>query len=232
MNGQQHYNHRHSVSSGGAHEYHGQQLPDHQPDGVHMLQRTSSMPQHPYYVTEQGNPGVATLNTSTIQTYQQVPRSQPEQIPIEIQYTATGMTGSIQSSPSTFSPHSGRSPSTQDGFYRHQPAPTATYAIPTSSPIVEQPPMIHYQHVQQHPESASQQAPQVQQVHHVQEQYQQPVAHNEEQWYPGMPYQAPIEVTTIGQLPTFGSTMFDPWAIKDDYDDPTMQMPSARIESM
>lgn len=236
MNGysvQQPYSHRHSVSTGAAHEYHGQPVhepPQQQHPGAHMLHRTASMPQHSYYVTEHTNPGVATMNTNSMSTYQ-VPRQHVERPMIEIPYSAATMAGSLQSSPATFSPASGRSPSVhQDGFYTHQPAQSATYALQTTSPVESQPQQIvHYvQQMQQVP--APQAAPP--QVH-VQEHYTPQPPQQEEQWYSGIPYQAPVEVGTIGSLPSYGSgAVYDPWGIKADFEDPSMQLPSARLETM
>ncbi len=45
-------------------------------------------------------------------------------------------------------------------------------------------------------------------------------------------YQAPVEVTTIGQIPAYGSGVYEPWGPKMDFDDATMQLPSVRIENM
>ncbi|KAI0136966.1 hypothetical protein BJ170DRAFT_677827 [Xylariales sp. AK1849] len=226
---QQPYAHRHSVSTGAAHEYHGQPVHEQQQHpGAHSLHRTASMPQHSYYVTEHSNPGVATMNPHTMPGYQ-VPRQHVERLPLEIPYSAAALTGSIQSSPGTFSPASGRSPSVhQDGFYTHQPAQTATYALQNTSPVEPQP-----QPIVQYAQPVPSQAPPAQPVHQLQEQYQPPAPHQEEQWYHGMPYQAPVEVTTIGQLPSYGSGgVYDPWALKTDFEDPSMQLPSARLESM
>ncbi|KAI0025164.1 hypothetical protein F4780DRAFT_416357 [Xylariomycetidae sp. FL0641] len=224
------YNHRHSLSTSGAHEYHGQPMQEPQ---VHMLHRTASMPQHSYYVTEQSNPGVATMNTNHQMQPYQVPRQQPERPMLEIPFTTAGaMAGSITSSPSAFSPTiPGRSP-VHDGFYTHQPSQVGPYALSASSPMSEHPPPMaaQYPHVQhgmhgQAPAAAAQ---------HVQEHYQPATTQQqqqEDQWYP-VAYQAPVEVPTIGQLPSYGSALFDPWAMKPDFEDPTMQMPSARIDSM
>jgi len=296
----QQYAHRHSLSSGaGAHEYHGlpscSEIPPMHPhdqvqqqhaqqqqqhhSGVPMLQqRTPSMPQHPYYVTEQNNPGVATMNTSPHpsqgppmqpQYHHQVPRQGVERLPLEIPYnTAPGMNASIQSSPSTFSAASSRSPNTQDGFYTHAPAAqAATYALHAASPVDQQqppppqmvpyqaqmqaqqqmsqppPPVPQQQVVHQHHHHHQQQQQSPTQPHHQQQQqhaqsphqYQPPQAvHPEDQgWYAAaVPYQPPVEVTTIHQIPTYGSSVYDPWGAKVEYEDPTMQMPSARIETM
>jgi hypothetical protein len=263
MNGfniQQQYGHRHSLSSGGAHEYHGHpqhqgplpheqhqpQQPQHQQHqqhpGVHMLQRTASLPQHSYFVTEQNNPGVATMNTNPHAAaapmhaqYQQVPRQGVERLPLEIPYSsAPGLTGSIQSSPSSFSAASGRSPSTQDGFYTHAPtAQAATYALHTASPVEQQQPqMVSFQSQmsQAPPPQAVQQPPQTQQT--APEYQQQHTQAEEQQWYNGVAYQPPVEVATIGQLPAYGSNVYDPWGPKIEFEDPSMQLPSARIENM
>ncbi|KAI1498611.1 hypothetical protein F5X99DRAFT_316119 [Biscogniauxia marginata] len=230
-NVQSQYAHRHSISTGGPHEYHGQPIQESHP-GVHMLHRTASMPQHTYYVTEQGNPGVATMNTNPIQPYQ-VPRQQAERPLLEIPYTTAGMAGSIQSSPTTFSPTmSGRSPSVQDSFYTHQPPQPGAYTLNATSPVVEQPPLVQYAQQMQQPMQPSASQATTQSVHHMQEQYHPPTAQPGEHWYNGMPYQPPVEVATIGQLPSYGSGVYDPWGIKPDFEDPTMQMPSARIDSM
>jgi len=258
---QQQYGHRHSLS-GGAHEYHGHpqqhQIPPHeqppqqsqQHPGVHMLQRTSSLPQHGYFVTEQNNPGVATMNTNhhpaaapVHPQYQQIPRQGVERLPLEIPYSGPGITSSIQSSPSSFSAASGRSPSTQDGFYTHAPtAQAATYALHTASPVEQQQPqMVSYQGqmpaqgqvMSQPPQPQAVQPQPQQQQQPAPEPYQQPHGQAEEQqWYNGVPYQPPVEVTTIGQLPAYGSSVFDHWGQKIEFEDPSMQLPSARIENM
>jgi hypothetical protein len=280
---QQQYGHRQSLSSAeGAHEYHGmplqhhqhqhqpQQPPMHPHEQAHMIQRTPSLPQHTYYVTEQNNPGVATMNTNPhasttsmpAQYHQMQPRQGVERLPLEIPYpSAPVLNTSIQSSPSSFSAASGRSPSTQDGFYTHTPAAqAATYALHTASPV-EQQQQHHHHHQQQQqqppqlvayqnqmtpqpqvmtqppppPQQQQQQVvhspPQPQQDHvHPPEQYQPPQAQAEEGWY--APYQPPVEVTTIHQIPTYGSTMYEPWGLKAEYEDSSIQMPSARIDSM
>ncbi|KAM7193354.1 hypothetical protein V8F20_008404 [Naviculisporaceae sp. PSN 640] len=266
----QYNSHRHSLSSGGAHEYHGipnsqsavhhheqqqQQQPQQaQHPGVHMLQRTASLPQHGYFVTEQNNPGVATMNTNPhqpapVQYHHQIPRQGVERLPLEIPYSsAPGLTASIQSSPSSFSAASGRSPSTQDGFYTHtQTAQAATYALHSASPVEQQQPqMVSFQGqmatqggaVMQ--QSAPAQQQQIKQEYAPQqqpaaEQYQPPQhiqSAEEQQWYNGVAYQPPVEVATIGQLPAYGSGVYDPWGPKIEFEDPSMQLPSARIENM
>jgi len=276
-NMQQQYGHRHSISSGQAHEFHGQAVqavqtvPEQHP-GVQMLHRTASMPQGSYYVTEQSNPGVATMNTNPMPPHYQIPRQQVERLPLEIPYSAPGMTASIQSSPSSFSAASGRSPSTQEGFYtHHQPTQAATYALHAASPVEQQAPhppqqqMVTYPsplpqemnmaqqqpmpqqqqpqqplpQQQQQPINSPQQAmppqatPQTSPVPPSTEQFQQSPAQPEApQWYSNVQYQPPVEVQTIGSLPTYGSAVYDPWPKLEFAADTSMQLPSERIANM
>jgi metal regulatory transcription factor 1 len=250
----QHYGHRQSMSTSGiqtvasqdstpipatpaaAHQQQQAQAQMQQPQshpGVHVLHRTASMPPHSYYVTEQNNPGVATMNTNpqpVHQQYHQIPRQQQQQqqqmerLPLEIPYTGPGMTASIQSSPSSYSAASGRSPSAQDAFYTHAaPAQAATYALHTASPVEQQASqMVSFQ--------SATAAPPAQMAHPAPQP--QPAPTPEEHWYSSVPYQPPTEIVTIGQIPSYGSGVYDPWATKIEFEDPSMQMPSARIESM
>ncbi len=72
-------------------------------------------------------------------------------------------------------------------------------------------------------------APQGPPEHH----FQQAPQAQPEGWYNGVQYQPPVEVATIGQIPAFGSAgVYDPWGPKVEFEDPSMQLPSARIENM
>jgi hypothetical protein len=217
---QQAYGHRHSISSGAAQFTTSMLEQGHQNP---MLHRAPSLPAHSsYYVPEQNNPGVATLNTNPtpIQTYQ-IPRQMERQ---EV----------IHSSPSSYSSASRASPVSQEQFYTHHPAQAATYALQNSSPI-EQQPMIQYQ--QQLPQHLSQQHAQpiptpVSQPPHVQEQFH-ATAPQEGQWYDNVAYQAPVEVISHAQGYPHAHVFHDPWATKlESYDDLSLQMPSARIENL
>lgn len=235
------YGHRHTVSNG-HHEFHGQAIPA-QHSSVQVLHRTTSMPQT-YYVTEQSNPGVATMNTHPMPPQYQIPRQPVERIPLEIPYSGPGLTSSVQSSPSSFSA-SARSPSAPDSFYTHQPTQAAAYALHGASPVEQPRPqsMVPYpspipQQINQQPAGSPQQSmppqPQPQEpAPPPSEQFQQPEAQPEAgHWYSNVPYQPPVEVATIGQLPTYGAGVYDPWGPKIEFEDPSMQLPSARIASM
>lgn len=216
--------HRHSVSGEGQ-EYPTGQGPQH---GMQMIHRTPSMPQH-FYVIEQSNPGIATMNTTAVQHQQayHIPRQHVERAAIEIPYS-TGSITSMSSSPGSFSPASGHSPTIQEGMYTHQAPQPPAYALQDASPVEQQQQHSIVQYSQQMPQGisqAQQQAPQA-----APEQYQQASQPEAEAWYQ---YQAPVEVATIGQLPPFGSGVYDLYGgPKIEFDDPTMQLPSSRIETM
>ncbi|KAH8670285.1 hypothetical protein BGZ60DRAFT_375553 [Tricladium varicosporioides] len=229
---QQNFTHRHSLS-GGAQAFNP--AIQEQPHPNPMMHRAPSLPAHSsYYVPEQNNPGVATLNTNPppIQTYQ-IPRQHMEGQSHEI----------LQSSPSSYSSASRASPVSQDPYYTHHPAQSATYALHTSSPIEQQQPIIQYQQLpqqhlpQQQQQQQQQQQPQpmptpVQQTAHVPEQYH-PTASQEGQWYENVAYQPPVEV--ISQIQGFPQqhVFHNPWVQKlEAYDDPSLQLPSARIENL
>lgn len=224
--GQQHYDgmtpqqyhaqgHRHSLSQGQS----GPPFPGHIIDQSHhnpMMQRAPSLPAHSYYVPEQNNPGVATL--TPIQTYQL-----PRQV-VDRSFS------SVQSSPSTYSSVSRASPVSQEPYYTHQPAQTATYALQNHSPIGQQP-MIQYipqQMPQQQPMPVVAAPPQ---HHQPTPQYQQVQGQNG-QWYETVQYQPPVEVISHLQAYPQAQVYSDPWIKIDTYDDPSLQMPSARIENM
>lgn len=186
-------------STGDVHEYAVQPHPA-------MVQRSQSISHQPFYVVEQGNPGIATMNTNMTPAYQ-IPRGQMERPTVQISYNSQGLTTPVTSSPG-FSPTAGQSPTMPEGLYTHAPH-AATYALHNAA-AVEQQPMIQY------PPSRN-------------DQYPSPQAESD-QWYQ---YQAPVEVATIGQIPAYGSGIYDLYAgPKLEFDDPTMQLPSSRIEAM
>jgi hypothetical protein len=144
----------------------------------------------------------------------------------------------LQSSPSSYSSASRASPVSGDPFYTHHPAQNATYALHNSSPIEQQQPIIQYQQIPQHlahqqPQPMPSQIPQPAQVQQVQEQYHHPVAPQEGQWYENVAYQPPVEVISHIQAYPQQHIFHDPWAQKiEAFDDPSLQMPSARIENL
>lgn len=228
---QQEQYHRHSVSSGIPHEYHDQAVSEHSTD-LQMVNRTSSMPQ-PYYVTDQGNANIAAMNTNPIHSQYHLAHQHVERPVVEIPYSAPGITASVQSSPNSFSPVSGRSPSMQGSYYTHQPSHPAAYALHGASPTDSQQPPSHYpQQVQQTIDESQHtiigqtrqnQNPTTGHYH------QNPDHPGNEQWYQCPP---PIEVTTIGQLPPYGAGVYDLYGPKIEFDDPSMQLPSSRLENL
>jgi metal regulatory transcription factor 1 len=216
---QQPYGHRHSLSGSAAQSFNAP-IPEQQGHPNPMIHRAPSLPAHSsYYVPEQNNPGVATLNTNAppTQTYQ-IPRQQLEGQSHEI----------LQSSPSSYSSASRASPVSQDPYYIHHPVQTATYSLTNSSPTEQQQPIIHYHQIQQQPQPMPTSVAQPQ----VQEQYQ-PAPPQEGQWYENVAYQSPVEV--ISQIQPFSQAhvFHNPWIQKlEAYDDPSLQLPSARLENL
>ncbi|KAF7562389.1 hypothetical protein G7046_g1756 [Stylonectria norvegica] len=230
----QHYGQRQNITSGIPHDFHGQHVPQQHP-GVQMLHRTTSMPQQPYYVTDQINPGVASMNAQSRHSQYQVSHPQVERPVVDIPYSTPGIAHSVRSSPSSFSAASAQSPPMHGTFYSHQPTQTATYALHNASPVDPQQPLVQYtQPVHQ----AMDHAPQVMAIHtrhnhapagvHYDQQSPQPQV-DHEQWYQ---YQPPTEAATIGHLPPYGAGIYDLYGPKIEFDDPSMQLPSTRLETM
>lgn len=179
-----------------------------QDPSMQMVQRNTGMPPQPYYVIDQNNPGIATMNTNVSAAYQ-IPRQQQVERPaLDMTYN-TGSMPSLSSSPASFSPASGHSPAMQDGMYTHQStAAAAQYGLQEAATVEQQGNMVYAQ--------------QMQQAHNAQP---------EGQW--AYHYQPPVEVATIGQIPAFGSGVYDMYSgPKIEFDDPTMQLPSSRVETM
>jgi hypothetical protein len=129
-----------------------------QPTNMGMIhQRPTSVSQASYYVPDQNNPGVATMNTAPVPSYQ-VPRT--ERPSLEIPYSAAPSTvaSSIQNSPSSFSAASGRSPHPQvhEAYYTHQPAHAASYQV-HGSPVMDEPQALGPAYSAQMQQSMSQQ---------------------------------------------------------------------------
>ncbi|KAI0102398.1 hypothetical protein GGR51DRAFT_289687 [Nemania sp. FL0031] len=214
------YGNRHSISGSDTHEYQDHSISAHH-GSIQMVNRLQISP-NTYYVTEQSNPAVATMNTTPIQQYQ-ASRPHPERPSQEIPCPTTNLNGSIQNVSSPFSPPAPiRGPPSHVGYYHSNQPPQ----------LIEHQLMAQMRQEMQHTMQAIPQIPTGQPIHEIQEQFQQPASHHVSQWYEEIPYNAPMEVPTIGQIPTFGSGLFAPWEFKTDLEDPTMQMPSARIDNM
>ncbi|KAH7132690.1 hypothetical protein EDB81DRAFT_904474 [Dactylonectria macrodidyma] len=206
--------------------------------GMHMIHRTANIPRQAYCVTEQSNPGIATMTTHLVPPQYQLAQQQVERPPIEMPYSTPGMAASIQSSqssPSAFSAVSAQSPLMQDGgFYPPQQQHPPAYIIQAASPVNS------HHSLPTYPQSMHQAMSRAQQTITTQAQQQNPVPATdsypqrtsqpqEEQW---PQYQPPIEVTTIGQLPAYGTAVYDLCGPKIEFDDPTMQLPSSRLETI
>lgn len=194
----QSYNHRHSLSGGNPN------FNPPIPENGQLITRAPSLPAHSsYYVPEQNNPGVATLNTNppSLQTYH-LPRHQHSQ-------------EMLQSSPSSYSPVSRASPIPGEPYYAQQTAQIGAYTLRNSPPVDPQP-AVQFQQL----------------AHHLTHQQYQSAAPQDGQWYDNVPYQSPIEVVSQMQAYQAQISQ-NPWMQKiETYDDISLQMPSMRIENL
>ncbi|KAH7118272.1 hypothetical protein B0J13DRAFT_590137 [Dactylonectria estremocensis] len=225
---QQEYVGRHAIPYSVPPEFHAQAVAEQQ-TGMHMLHRPASTPRPAYYVTDQSNPGIAKMSTNPIQHQYQLAQPQVDRSSLEMLYPPSGIATSIQSSPSTFSAASVQSPLMQDGFYAHQQQHPPSYTLQAASPVDAHHSMPSYtQSIHQAMKPVASQAQQNQTP--TTENYHQPAAQSQEEHWPK--YQPPTEVTTIGQLPAYGTGVYDLCSPKIEFDDPTMQLPSSRLESL
>lgn len=216
------YGHKHS-NSGGSPSYNDVSAAQEQIH-PHMVVPGAPMHQHTYYIPEQGNPGVATMNTNpnvSIRQYQVAPHNQLRR---SASYPPQNG-ASVQSSPGTYSSTSSRSPAPQEGYYTHHTVQqTSAYNSQNTSPIDQQP-MMQYQ--QQAP--AMPQAPQHNLVSsaplitQVPTQYQH--VSQDQHW---MAYQEPVQVSPAH----CGDTLYNPWVEKIDSYDIQHALPSMRIETL
>ncbi|EXK77203.1 hypothetical protein FOQG_18087 [Fusarium oxysporum f. sp. raphani 54005] len=129
----------------------------------------------------------------------------PQQVerPItELPYSTLAIAASIQSSPRTFSATSVSSPIVQERFCAYLPRNRPEYVQADSQQSI-----IQYQQPMQQLMSQCQQ----------------------EKW---SNYDLPIEVTAIGQLPAYGTAVYDFYGPKIEVDDPSIQLPSSRLASL
>ncbi|KAI1179694.1 hypothetical protein F4777DRAFT_585846 [Nemania sp. FL0916] len=212
------YNQRHSIA-GDAHGYRDVSVPQ-QHGGMDIMNRMQ-IPTNSYYITEQNNPAVATLNTNPVQQYSlRPPLETPQQ---DFSCPTNHINGPIQNVSGPFS-----SPTTTQG-----PLPHGGYYHPSQHPqMIGNTLLAQIQQQFRNEMPPLQQLPAAEPVHEVQGQFQPSTGHHTSQWYEEVaPYHPPIEVPTIGQIPTFGAGFYT-WEFKSDLDDPTMQMPSARLDNM
>jgi hypothetical protein len=121
-----------------------------------------------------------------------------------------------------------------NGFYpppqQHQP----TYSIQAASPVdshhsLPAYPQPMHRTMSQAQQTVTTQAPQ-QNPSPANDHYSQPASQPQEENWPQ--YQPPMEVATIGQLPAYGTAVYDLCGPKLEFDDPTMQLPSSRLETI
>lgn len=231
---------------------------DHNPIPMPQIHRNASMPHTgPFYVTDQNNPGVATMNTNVIPSSHFVPRNHGERPQLEIPFSTGSLNPSLQSSPNTFSPVGGRSPAATDSFYTHQPTQQqATYPLANASSanashdVMMQhhaPPQQHQQpqhHQAPNPQPSAQSHPMSEQSHIAivkqspppqSQQFQSSQTPSDEhQWYTGYQPLMPVsnmQIPPTGPYSGMGTGMYhDAWACaKMGYETEVGPLPSSRF---
>ncbi|KOS22535.1 Zinc finger protein 143 [Escovopsis weberi] len=189
-----------------------QQYPHH-----NMLHRTTSLPRHPFYIDTD-----MTMGSNPIHQHPAYP------IPRQEGYrTGLHMVYSPSLTPTNFSPVSGHSPSVPDSLYTsHQGPQSATHALQTATSLQQQ---HQQQQIISFPTLPSQAAPTQTVGSYMQSS---PQASSPDQWF-----QDPVPVvevaTTIGSLPVYGSGgAYNMYEIKMEFEDPSMQLPSRRLDGM
>jgi hypothetical protein len=179
--------------------------------------------QHPSYIPEQGNPGVATMGIN--------PNVPIAQFPVAQHHLQRSMSypPSITSSPGTYSTVSCRSPMPgQEVYYPQRIVPTSAYTSPIEQQQQQQQqPLIRYTHT-----PPMQQAPQqaliasTPMVAQAQQQFQH--AQAEQNWYANAPNQGQMPVTTIPEGCAVGpaQAMGNNYWMKMDYHDVQHTLPS------
>ncbi len=209
----QNFGHKQNLS-GGTHNYHEVH------DQNSLAVPRAPMQQHSYYIPEQGNPGVATMNTNANTAMRQYQMPQ-QQVRRSISYPPQSVP-SVQSSPGTYS-SSCRSPIPQEVYYTHHPAqPTGAYSI-HNSPIDQQSMIQYPQQTTPMPQAPTLGSTPL--ITQVQEQYQQ--IPQEQHWYANAPYQEPVQVSPAHH------GLYNAWVEKiDTYGGIQHALPSVRCETL
>ncbi|RKK50826.1 hypothetical protein BFJ69_g18000 [Fusarium oxysporum] len=217
----QHCDNRQGIPASVPHEYHGTPVPElYTP--VQLVHRAAAMTQV-YYVAEAENPGVATM-TNTVPSHYQLSQ-QGERPSMELSVYSPSNCDVDSSSPSTFSTTSVPTPMIPECFYAHQPGSQPAYIAAGFQPA-----MIEYQQpiqrhmAQPHPSLVSQSR----HVPTTSGQNPLPRVQKQEQ---RSHYDPPIKVTIMGQLPAYGTAVYD-YGPKYEYEDPSLQLLSGRLASM
>ncbi len=237
------YGHPHSVPAAMTHGVPGIPMHQQQPPPI-IIQRQMNISMYPYYETDRNNPGVATMNTSMIPPYA-MPRQHVGQIQLEIPSTTSSVSGSVQTSPIQFSPAVSHS-SVQSIYCHQQPPYTMQSMHPTSTPLEQQPLMPYsYQHdpaeartphpLEASPHQLSTSTPHslpvdtpLQTIPQAPEQNHPRASPSDEDWH-SPPYEASFEEPPVEQIYLLPNMS---WGDEKDYNDPSLQMPSERFNSM
>ncbi|KID81264.1 hypothetical protein MGU_11364 [Metarhizium guizhouense ARSEF 977] len=187
---------RHSMPAE-VHEAHAQDA------SMQMVHRHAGTPQQAYYLIDQNNLGIATMDPNVHHAYH-IPQRQFERPVIEMPYSTKSMASISSSSPVSFSSVPGHSQAIRNDMYTHQSPPTSTCSLQHTISVESKNNMVSY----------------TQGVQQTQ------VSQSEDEW--GYQYQPSVEVATFGQISAFGSGVYNVFSGPQiGFDDPTMQLPNS-----
>jgi hypothetical protein len=175
---------------------------------IATLQRFESISHSQFHITDQSSSATIAMNTNPVESTYKVPRQHVDHSHFEVVYPASCLRDSIQSNFGTFPASFVRSPSVQDVHYIQTTSQLAAFALQNASHSEEphpnsyyyqwiSSPMTHSQELMHQTEPSSTVIPT--ESHRLQS-----PQHEANYWYP---YRAPVEVVTVGLLPTFGAVL-------------------------
>lgn len=207
------------------------------PSAVHVQHEGSGMSKSPVYVADQGKSGMAAMHTSSIPRTYYVGHAQDDRPRIDMGFPVHEIRIPEEQSPGGMSAASAQSSNFVTESCSGQSISSAASSFYDAPSVDDQTTMVQY--AQHPPHGIDHAAPQGVGFHNK------PTAIHQAQagfhHHPAAPgvalwgeYQpSPMEMTTIGHMPAFGSGMFGLYLEpKLDFDDPSMQLPSARLECL
>lgn len=209
--------------------------PPGQNTGVQVIHDIHNMTQAPMYVTDQGNPRVATMNSNAIPRTYYLHQQQEDHPRIDIPCTVHEFHVGDQHSPSNLSAASYQSSQFNDEGPSGQTTNSTTSSFCDAASTDECQPLAQYappmsqqiDSAQRSMSCPSQEVALQDATSHLQEISSAMATRG---W---ANFQPSIEVTTIGHLPIFGSGLHGLFlGPKLGFEDPSMQLPSARLESL
>lgn len=206
-----------------------------QTPGVQGPQDVPGITRIPMYVSEQGNPGIVDMEPDTIPRGYYTSRQPEGGLRVDVSCSVQEMHIGDQQSPGNLSAKSYQSSCFNDDALSAQTTSSATSSFCDAASADEYQPLVQYTQQISHQIDPTQRwmcFPSQEPAHpdvisHIHEESPDLRTRG---W---ADYQPPVEVSTIGHMPIFNSGLYGLYLEpKLDYEDISMQLPSARLESL